>query len=884
MRFRLVVGILTCIVLLGAGVILPLAAQDEIILSIYVDEWMRTIFNDELFADFYAEHPGVKVIAVARSQNEFYVPAAYDAEGHFEGVERFASAADVLWVSSYDLITEDTRAGFFLDLMPLVTGDPDLNVGDFYPSIWQSFQWDGGIWGMPVGGTVSFIMYNPAAFDEAGLSYPNEGWTFDDYANATRALAQVGSDGKVEAPGFIAWDAASLYVALTGERYYDDSTFPASPRIYTPELEAFLETYVSLQEEGVLNPSSTGSLDINEIPMMLDGPWRLYNAGFSDEEPVDWQVLLPGGRATLSVQGFAVSAGTDHPELAYELTKYLTTQPQIIGYTGSVPARQSMVGVQDENNPFARLQAPAEVQAVIDRALANAIPTSEIRFGNYVSAALSAMLNEDEAKTAQQALQDAEAEAIQNLETAEAIRNSVTLMVAQPTPTPVLAQGEISLRFRLSGSFATPPNRDQWDALIREFVATDPEVGNIELITGFSQGQEEVDCFYEDWDGRVANMDMANPDILSLDPLVGADPAFNRDDLIPRVLDQVTRDNQIWGYPIAIFPEVLWYNHETFTEANAIAPVNGWDVAAFNDALEAIGTIPDGLPAFVPNFGGATYLSLLMAAYGAIPYDDRTNPPTLNFNDPATIEGMRQVLDLAKAGYIDYQELADMGGGFFSSGNTAPIMTDSLSAGNWRLLNRGEPQMADDPYLLTTYPIGSQYTPLSYSVGSAFIADTAVNPEACYRWISTLAQHPNLLIGMPARRSQLSDPTLAAALGDNVIALYEQYSTYLDDPNAIVFARYGSSSYRGAWMEQRWLYRVFDRYVLENGDLEADLVQLEADIAMYRECLANVPEYSTLGADATEEEWMALQRQIAECAIAIDPSARQYYSYLYDGA
>jgi hypothetical protein len=269
-----------------------------------------------------------------------------------------------------------------------------------------------------------------------------------------------------------------------------------------------------------------------------------------------------------------------------------------------------------------------------------------------------------------------------------------------------------------------------------------------------------------------------------------------------------------------------------------------------------------------------------MAAYGAIPYDHRTNPPTLNFSDPATIDAMRQVLDLAKGGYIDYQELANSSGGFFGGGNEVPIMPDNLNAGNWRLMNRSEPEMADDPYLLTTYPVGSQYTPLAYSVGADYIADTAVNPEACYRWISTLAQHPDLMMAMPAHRSQLSDPALAAAVGDDVLALYQQYDALLQDPNVIVFGRYGySSSYRGAWMEQRWLNRVYDNYVLEDGDLEADLAQLESDVAVYRECLANVPEYSSLGEDATEEEWAALNHQVADCAIAIDPTAEQFYNF-----
>jgi hypothetical protein len=48
---------------------------------------------------------------------------------------------------------------------------------------------------------------------------------------------------------------------------------------------------------------------------------------------------------------------------------------------------------------------------------------------------------------------------------------------------------------------------------------------------------------------------------------------------------------------------------------------------------------------------------MLIAAYGGLPFDYRTDPPTLNFTDPATVEAIRQVLDLAKADLIQYETL-----------------------------------------------------------------------------------------------------------------------------------------------------------------------------------------------------------------------------------
>jgi ABC-type glycerol-3-phosphate transport system substrate-binding protein len=84
------------------------------------------------------------------------------------------STADVIYVDASSLTAEATQAGYFLDLMPLVMNDPGINAADFIPAAWQSFQWDNGFWALPLSTDAVILTYDPAAFDEAGLAYPNE--------------------------------------------------------------------------------------------------------------------------------------------------------------------------------------------------------------------------------------------------------------------------------------------------------------------------------------------------------------------------------------------------------------------------------------------------------------------------------------------------------------------------------------------------------------------------------------------------------------------------------------------------------------------------------------------------------------------------------------
>src|SRR5262249_48283702 len=151
--------------------------------------------------------------------------------------------------------------------------------------------------------------------------------------------------------------------------------------------------------------------------------------------------LLPGGKAGLETQGFAVSVGTLYPEQAYALAKFLTNSVDVAnGLFQGTPARQSLLGIEPtpQEGPggggprraLANLQFSPENQAVIDDAYANAIPFSDILFGDYLGVAVDNMdANGVDAATA---LQDAELMAVNNLTAAQQRGADTSIAVATP--------------------------------------------------------------------------------------------------------------------------------------------------------------------------------------------------------------------------------------------------------------------------------------------------------------------------------------------------------------------------------------------------------------------------------------------------------------------
>ncbi|QPC80516.1 extracellular solute-binding protein [Phototrophicus methaneseepsis] len=847
---------------------LPTMAQDETILTLAVPEWMQFDVDDAL-EPFLEAHPGVKVVRVNITQNS-YAEAAMDLDQHFEIAEAFVGQADVLLLqSSYVLTPATTRAGFFLDLSPLVMADPELDQADFFPAVWQAYQWDNGIWALPASASASLVMYNADAFDEVNLNYPNENWTLSDFAYAINELTQYNSDGEVIVPGMYPYQANLLLRALLGQPFYDASSGLVQPRFASPEVQALIEEWQQVSED-IFDKISYEQIDYNTIPIMVEQTYRLRNSN----EDANWQAApLPGGLAVLDVQAFAVSAGTPYPQLAYELAKYLTSSPEVSRMIyGDSPARRSMVDADTDEMMFFRPELPEEAQALIEEAMESGIGASGRLFEDYFNMAMNAVI--DEGQDPLIALQEAEIQAQEDLEIASARAETGVISVATPVPTPVLSDNEIALTFSINANISPLPNRENWEQLALDFVAEDPEVRHIELLSNFSsQDQEDVDCYYSTF-SSLSSMDLSEPPILNLDPLINADPNFDRADFVPHVLDQLTVSDRLWGLPLTIEPAILWYRPDLFEEANVPAPENGWTVSEFADALQMLYANSDEFAPFQPSYDMSSYLFMLMAAYGVVPYDYRTTPPTLNLTDPVAVETIRQVLDLAKNGYMDYYELAGTGGGGFSSNNQSPLIGDRLNLMSWRIqfLNTEGNQLE-----MTTFPVGTQYTPVSYQVGAGYINVDTAHPEGCYRWLSYISQHPEVFNTMPARLSQFDNPSVAAR-GEGVVAVYQSYAELFASPDLIVFDDFGSSNYDGGFVEQIWINEVFDAYVLEDADLESELANTEANIMVYRDCIEGLPGFDTL--TDNRDEAIALMRDYAACAIGIDPAMQERFSYL----
>ncbi len=175
-------------------------AQGEPTITLSAPNFWQDLLTPEVLAEFENQF-GVRV-HVDYAGGGFFGGGGTttDIESRFETTTELVSSADVIFVDSSDVTVEDTQAGFFLNLAPLANNDAALDIADFVPSIWQSYQWDQGIWVLPLSTDVIILTYDWEAFDNVGIAYPTTNWTIDDFANAARQLTEYNTDGQSPFP------------------------------------------------------------------------------------------------------------------------------------------------------------------------------------------------------------------------------------------------------------------------------------------------------------------------------------------------------------------------------------------------------------------------------------------------------------------------------------------------------------------------------------------------------------------------------------------------------------------------------------------------------------------------------------------------------------
>jgi multiple sugar transport system substrate-binding protein len=372
--FRLAVLMAATAVLSACGASQTDSATDseEKVQLVYQDwrtDWFPPMAQKAL-EEFHAAYPNIRV---------FYTPDPDDVEETMLADMEAGMAPDVFaGCCSFFPIWAQKR--HTLDLRPYVEAELDqATLDDWDPAQYNSFfTQDGRQYGLPKYHGALALYYNKDLFDEYGVDYPDDTWDHDDYLDAMRRLTHDrDGDGRTDLWGSmidVSWDRIQVHVNAWGGHLVDPED-PSRCLMGDPEaLEAMEWIRARMWDDKVMatfldvQNLETRHAFVNEsVAMVEDGSWALKDilAGADFRIGVAPMPAGPARRVTLATtDGFGIYAGTEHPEAAWELLKFLISDEYGRAMASAnflQPARASLV---DDWVDFIREEFPEKAKDV----------------------------------------------------------------------------------------------------------------------------------------------------------------------------------------------------------------------------------------------------------------------------------------------------------------------------------------------------------------------------------------------------------------------------------------------------------------------------------------------------------------------------------------
>lgn len=288
------------------------------------DETQQKVMED-MIAKYEEENPNVEIETQLSTWTEYWTKLEASATG--------GSATDLMWMNILH-VEEYVDAGILKDLSEV--GEKLDMDSNFPKALTEGYTIGGKLYAVPKDFDTNGLFYNKELFDKAGVSYPTDDWTMDDFIQACKDL-QAGGLGEGCYPTAINYNSGQTNFNPTvyangGWFYNDDFT---STGYSDPKTIEGIEIWSNLVQEGY-SPNLQQMTDTTPDAMFEAGKLAMYMAGdymiaeFEQNENIAGKynvVQRPSfnGKKTdiINGLGYSVYEGTKHEEEALKFVEWL---------------------------------------------------------------------------------------------------------------------------------------------------------------------------------------------------------------------------------------------------------------------------------------------------------------------------------------------------------------------------------------------------------------------------------------------------------------------------------------------------------------------------------------------------------------------------------
>jgi ABC-type glycerol-3-phosphate transport system substrate-binding protein len=752
------------------------------------------------------------------------------------------SAADT--TTTRYVLPEFFQADYVVNLTDFMQADASFNQADFYPMALPPTN-TAPIYLLPSTVWVNTVGYNKQIWDSKGLPSPPTSLPWQEFLSLSEQLAEQQNEQPVY--GFVDvtpyWH---LRRAILAEGINLQTTALATVDLTARPFVAALEQTVQQARTKILlvKPRDTSGLhfDNQRRELILNGQvgmWpsadfvliddRVQQYGLTFEVGTLVRDSFPGQAPT--VQGYLISAGTQHPDEAWRWIHFLSQQHTVdfMGYADPsiAPARRSLAERQRYFDQFAPDLATAIQRFLEEPGTPREANDSTALLQPLLEDAFFAVLNDDQ--SAEQVLAIAQTKfqerLIQVRATATDQPPSAPIVVA--TSRPATASTATRINFGVSGSLeesvraaANQFNAEQ-DA-VEVVIKTDPTARSISDIA------VENDCFV--WPAPPTAEDTVS--LMDLRPFLDADATLPATAFPSAVLASMQHDGTLYGLPLHVMLPTLGVNQILLDQAGLTLPSDAQadDMLALAQQLTS-GNGDQRQYGYASATGNLTddvrfWLGRLKARLGTMNGDQLQ--PTLT--DPQTVAAARTILTLLRD-HTPHTHLTGYSQSTLQNSDQGRASIEAGQVGLWvNQFNTGLSAMPTTTFTPQVAPIplaGVGLTTEDVGVSGLYIKVVTPHAQACWQWLVALS-------GGDAAVSSGSNYSLRlAARSTNTDseqqALATLYRTALNQPA-------GFTPTVPLWLDPFWFYRAVDRAV-QGGDLERELQEAQTLTEAHLACI-----------------------------------------------
>jgi multiple sugar transport system substrate-binding protein len=215
---------------------------------------------------------------------------------------------------------------------------------------------DGSLYELPFRNDFWVLFYNKDLFDAAGVDYPTNDMTFDEYDALAREMTDTTFGSQVYGAHYHTWRSdVQLFAVLDGQHTILDGNYdfmkPYYEMVLNEEADGVCRKYTDLKTEGL---HYSAAFSGGDVAMMNMGSWfistlinNLASGEYDSSLCGNWGIVkyphaegVEPGSTLGTITGLSVTTATDTPDEAWAFVKWVSGEEgaKVMAETGNFPA------------------------------------------------------------------------------------------------------------------------------------------------------------------------------------------------------------------------------------------------------------------------------------------------------------------------------------------------------------------------------------------------------------------------------------------------------------------------------------------------------------------------------------------------------------------